>query len=75
MERGVRHNEYVRLTAASILGIIAWALFILVYALAWSGSYTLFQNIVVTIVSLIIAGLIIGLLWVLWGPADQWKHK
>jgi len=51
---------------ASILGIIAWLVFILVYALFWSKSFDLFQNIIVTIVSLTIAGLLIGLMWLIW---------
>jgi hypothetical protein len=43
--------------------VIAWLVFILVHALYWSGSFSLFQNVVVTIVSLIITGLVIGLVW------------
>ena len=40
----------------SILGVIAWLVFILLYALFWSRGFSLFQNIIVTIVSLAIAG-------------------
>jgi hypothetical protein len=43
--------------------MIAWLIFILAYALYWSSSFSLFQNVVVTIVSLIITGLVIGLIW------------
>jgi len=50
----------------SIVGIIAWLVFILVYALFWSKSYDLFQNLIVTIVSLAIASLVIGLMWLIW---------
>jgi len=35
-----------------ILGVVAWLFFILVYALYWSSGFSLFQNVVVTIVSL-----------------------
>jgi hypothetical protein len=52
--------------ALSIIGVIAWLVFILLYALYWSGGYSLFQNIIVTIVSFLIAGLLIGLMWVPW---------
>jgi hypothetical protein len=50
----------------SILGIIAWALFILLFALYWSSRFNLFQDVIVTIVSLIIIGLLIGLMWIFW---------
>ncbi len=63
----------IRLIVVSIVGIIAWALFILLYALFWSVSFTIFQNIIVAIVRLIITGLVIGLIWVVWGPPDTWK--
>jgi hypothetical protein len=51
----------------SIVGVIAWLVFILIYALFWSNGFSLFQNIIVTMVSLAIAGLLIGLMWVIWG--------
>jgi len=51
----------------SFIGVIAWLLFILFYALFWSRGFSLFQNVIVTIVSLAIAGLLIGLMWVIWG--------
>lgn len=59
----------------TMLAIIAWLVFILLYALYWSTSYDLFQNIVVVIVSLGITGLVIGLGWVIWGfrHVKQWK--
>jgi hypothetical protein len=64
----------------SILGVIAWLIFILLYALYWSKSFSLFQNIILTIVSLAIAGLLIGLMWVVWGilfhrRSMQWQNQ
>jgi hypothetical protein len=55
----------------TMLAIIAWLVFILFYALYWSNGFSLFQNIIVTIVSLLITGMVIGLVWVVWG----WKRK
>jgi len=52
--------------ALSIIGVIAWLVFIVVYALDWSSGYSLFQNIIVTMVSFLIAGLLIGLMWMPW---------
>ena len=51
---------------ASILGVVAWLVFILIYALYWSKGFTIFQNIIVTIVSLSIAALLIGAMWLVW---------
>jgi hypothetical protein len=58
---------------ASILAVMAWAVFILLYALYWSNGFSLFQNVIVTIVSLVITGLLIGLMWVLLGPKGGWR--
>lgn len=51
----------------TLLAVIAWLVFILIYALDWSNNYSLFQNIVVVIVTLGITGVVIGLGWVIWG--------
>ncbi len=60
----------------TMVAIIAWLVFILLYALYWSTSYNLFQNIVVTVVSLGITAVVIGLGWVIWGfrHVKNWSH-
>lgn len=52
---------------ASMLGVVAWLVFILLYALYWSEGLDLFQNLVVTFVSLAIAAIAIGMMWMIWG--------
>ena len=52
--------------ALSIVGVIAWLVFILIYALYWSSGFSLFQNIIVTVVSFLLAGLVIALMWMPW---------
>ncbi len=64
----------------SILGIVAWFVFILLYALVWSKGFDLFQNIVVGVGSLLITGLAIGAMWVVWlrlnaGPRRWWDRE
>jgi len=59
---------------ASILGVIAWLVFILAYTLYWSGRYSIFQNIVVTVATLLVTGLLIGLMWVVWGFRRGWRR-
>jgi hypothetical protein len=60
----------------TLLTVIAWLVFILLYALYWSNGFSIFQNVIVTIVSLVIAALIIGLEWVVWGMrhARHWMR-
>lgn len=56
----------------SIVAILAWAVFILLYALFWSHRFSLFQDIIVTIVSLLIVGLLVALMWVVWVSRWGW---
>ena len=51
----------------SMLAVLAWLIFILLYALFWSKGFDLFQNIIVTVISLVIMGLVIGVMWMVWG--------
>ena len=63
---------------ATFLIVIGWLVFILVYALDWSSKYSAFQNAIVTLVTLVIMGLLIGLIWTAWGirHARRWtKHE
>lgn len=57
----------------SIIILLGWLVFILFYALYWSNDFSVFQNIIVTIVSLAITALLIGLLWIVWGAMHSWK--
>ncbi len=63
-----RKSGPIGLIVASMLGIVVWLVFILLYALYWSGGFSLFQNVVVFIVSVCITGLLIGLMWIIFGP-------
>jgi hypothetical protein len=68
------------LIVASIIGFLVWLVFILLFALYWSESFSLFQNVIIFIVSLCITGLLIGLMWVIWGRDkiqmwSQWNNS
>ena len=47
--------------------IALWLTFILFYALFWSTGFNWFQNIIVTIVSVVLVGLVLGATWMIWG--------
>jgi hypothetical protein len=51
----------------SFLAVVVWLVFILLFALYWSTGFNLFQDVIVTIVSLLVMGLLVGLMWVVWG--------
>ena len=72
-QKGSRYEGPIAPVVASIVAILAWAVFILIYALYWSSGFNLFQNFIVTVVSLLITGLLIGLMWILLGPRDYWR--
>lgn len=63
---------------ASIIGIVAWLVFIVLYALDFSKNYDFFQNAIVTIASLLITGLAIGAMWIVWfrmsGLPREWRN-
>jgi len=50
----------------SIFAGISWAIFILLHTIFWSMDFTLFQNIIIGLVSFVIVGGLIGLMWVFW---------
>ena len=62
---------------ATMAGVIVWLVFILFYALDWSKNYSLFQNIVVFIVSVCVTGIVIGMMWVIWGRNryNWWRRQ
>jgi hypothetical protein len=68
------HYRPLGAIVATFLAVIGWLVFILLYALFWSNGFTTFQNVIVTLVTLIMMGLIIGLGWTVWGMrrAKRW---
>jgi hypothetical protein len=51
----------------SFLAVVVWLVFILLFALYWSTGFSLFQDVIVTIVSLLVMGVLVGLMWTIWG--------
>lgn len=58
----------------SLIVIIGWAFFMLLHVLFWSEDYNLFQNIVILILSLIIVGCGLGILWMYWVRHEPRMH-
>jgi small-conductance mechanosensitive channel len=72
-KRSKRYEGPVAPVIASLLIVIAWCVFILFYALYWSTGFNVYQNLIVTVVSLIITGIVIGIMWVIMSPRGYWR--
>jgi len=59
---------------ASILGPVAWLSFTLLYVGFWAQGFSLFQSLVVILVSIIILAGLMGALWASYGlrRRSQW---
>jgi hypothetical protein len=62
MMRGMR----VRVAASILLGV-GWLSFVLLYAGFWVDGYSLFQSIVIVLVSMLVLAGIMGAMWASWG--------
>lgn len=51
----------------SIIGPIAWLCFTLLYVAFWAQGFTLFQSVILILVSLLVLGGILGTAWAAWG--------
>jgi hypothetical protein len=56
----------------SIVVPIAWLSATLLYVGFWASGFTLFQSIVLVIVSALIMGGAMGVVWTIWGP--KYRH-
>ena len=56
----------------SILGPVAWLSFTLLYVGFWATGFSLFQSIIVILVSVIVLGGVMGAIWTTWGP--RYRH-
>jgi hypothetical protein len=52
---------------ASILGPVAWLSFTLLYVGFWAQGFSLFQSVIVILVSIIILAGLMGAMWASWG--------
>ncbi len=53
--------------AVSIMTGVGWLSFVLLYAAFWTSGFSLFQSIVIVLVSALIAAGIMGAMWASWG--------
>ena len=68
---GVRRRVLV-----SIAGGVGWVCFTLLYVAFWAHAFSIFQSVIVVIVSLLILGGILAGSWVSFGMrlAGRWTH-
>jgi hypothetical protein len=56
----------------SIVIPIAWLCVTLLYVGFWASGFSLFQSIIVILVSTLIMGGTLGVVWMAWGP--KYRH-
>ena len=52
----------------SVIGPIAWISLTLLYVGFWSSGFSLFQSIIVVLVSILILAGVVSVPWIWWGP-------
>jgi hypothetical protein len=57
---------------ASILGPIAWLSATLLYVGFWATNFSLFQSVILILVSTLILGGVMGAVWTAWAP--RYRH-
>ena len=62
---GKEETPFVPIVISIIAGVV-WAAFMLLHILFWSSTYYWLQNLAIIVLSLVIMGGIIGLMWVYW---------
>ena len=58
-------TPFIPIVVTLVAGI-CWAIFMLLHVLFWSPNFDLFQNIVIIFLSVVVAGCVMGLIWVFW---------
>lgn len=56
----------------SMLIMLGWVVFIVIFALLWAPDLTLFQNVVILIASLVVGVILMGIMWVAYGMRYGW---
>lgn len=59
---------------ASIVGPVAWLSFTLLYVGFWAQGFSLFQSVVVLLVSALVLGGLMGAIWTWWAPVRRFPR-
>jgi hypothetical protein len=59
----------------SIIVSIGWLVFLILWFAFYASDYTVYQNIAIILVSILIMGAILGVSWVSWGIKYCWKGE
>ena len=70
MEPGFRWR-----VALSILVAIGWLIFLIIWLAFYADDYSIYQNIAIFLVSILVMVAILGPAWAHWGMKFGWKCK
>ena len=60
--------------ALSILVSMGWVAFLIIWLFFYAGSFTIYQNVAVVLVSIVVACAIMGAAWAPWGMKYGQSH-
>ncbi len=64
--------------AVSIIAILSWLAFIVIWLFFYADNFTIYQNVAVFFASILVIGVIKSALWAPWGmkygPSSEKKH-
>jgi len=70
MEPGFRWR-----VALSILVVVGWLIFLILWLAFYADGFSIYQNIAVFLVSILVMIAILGPAWAYWGMKFGWKSK
>ena len=70
---GARWRSMAWRGIASLAVLLAWVVFIVVFAVWWAPGLGLFQNIMILIASLVATAVVIGIMWMAYGMRHGWE--
>ena len=64
-------------TAVSSVVAIGWLIFVIIHLFFWAKHYTIYENIAIFLVSILVLAAILAPVWILWGvrAARQMEGK
>jgi len=62
-----------RVSLSIIVGV-GWLIFLIIWLFFYAGTFNIYQNIAIFIVSILVVGAVMGASWASWGIKYGYKH-
>lgn len=61
--------------AVTIVAILGWLVFVILWLFFWAGNYNGYQNLAIFLVSVLVLAAILAPMWVFWGMEQGYKYR